>query len=451
MAAPAPPPPEDAPRATVAASPGWPRLLGIASGSLALAAIWALYNVFMPLLLAGFLESRAARGAVMGLDNVVAVLLIPVVGAWSDRVRGRWGRRLPFLLVGVPLAALTFAGLPWAATALWSLIALDVVFLLAITLYRAPLVALMPDHVPPDARSVANGAITLMGAVGGVLALVALAPLAEAALGLPFAAVPFAVGAGLALVALAVVVASSHRHPPFVADGSVAEDAPSPRAVWRALRAQGAGAGSAAGADAGAWRGALPLLGGLFAAFFGFAAVEAQFSAFATEALAVGAGRAGTLLGTASAAFVLVAFPAGAWARRVGERAAMRLGAAVLVAALPVAGLLPDGLALSAALVVFGAGWALVVVPAYPLVADLGGCDRVGLLTGLYYLVGSSAAIVAPGVAGLAMDAFGDRALFAVAALAFAAAAVAWGRVPPRRTVGGAGDEGGPVRRAAQR
>jgi MFS family permease len=413
--------------------------LGIASGSLALAAIWALYNVFMPLLLAGFLESRAARGAVMGLDNVVAVLLIPVVGAWSDRVRGRWGRRLPFLLVGVPLAALTFAGLPWAATALWSLIALDVAFLLAITLYRAPLVALMPDHVAPDARSVANGAITLMGAVGGVLALVALAPLAEATLGLPFAAAPFAVAAGLALAALAVVVASSDRHPPFVADGTVADDAPSPRAVWRELRA----------GDAVVALGALPLLVGLFAAFFGFAAVEAQFSAFATEALAVGAGRAGTLLGTASAAFVLVAFPAGAWARRVGERAAMRLGALVLVLALPVAGLLPDGMALSLALVVFGAGWALVVVPAYPLVADLGGRDRVGLLTGLYYLVGSGAAIVAPGVAGLAMDAFGDRALFAVAALAFAAAAWAWGRVPPRRSVGGSAEEGGPTRNGA--
>ncbi len=401
----------------------WRRVLGIATGSLALAAIWSLYNVFMPLLLGTFLESRAARGAIMGLDNVVAVLLIPVVGAWSDRVRGRWGRRLPFLLAGVPLTALAFAALPWATAALWTLIAVDVLFLLAITAYRAPLVALMPDHVAPEARPLANGAITLMGAVGGVLALVGLAPLAERAPGLPFAAVPFAAAAALALVALAVVVASSLRHPPFVEDGAVAADAPAPTTLARDLR----------GAWRGAPAGAHPLLVGLFFAFFGFAAVEAQFSAFATDALGVGAGRAGTLLGVASAAFVAAALPAGALARRVGEGVAMRAGAVALVLLLPVAGTLGDGPALMAVLAGFGAGWALLLVPAYPLVADLGGRARVGVFTGLYYLVGSSAAIVAPGVAGAAMDALGDRALFGVAALAFAAAGVAFARGAPRR------------------
>ncbi len=402
---------------------GWARLLGIATGSLALAAIWGLYNVYMPLLLGAFLESRAARGAIMGLDNVVAVLLIPVVGAWSDRVDGRWGRRLPFLLVGVPLAALAFAALPWATAALWLLIAVDVAFLLAITLYRAPLVALMPDHVPPDGRPLANGAITLMGAVGGAVALLVLAPLGESFSSWPLAALPFAVAGGLALVALLVVVMSSDRHPPHVAVGVVAADAPPLPALVRDAR-------SVVG---GAHRGALPLLGGLFAAFFGFAAVEAQFSAFATDALGVGPGRAGALLGTASVAFVLAALPAGAWARRVGEGVVMRTGAVVLALALPVAATLPDGVPLAGVLAVFGAGWALVVVPAYPLVADLGGRDRVGLFTGLYYLVGSGAAIVAPSAAGLAMDGFGDRALFVVAAIAFAVAAWTLVRAAPRR------------------
>lgn len=70
------------------------RVLGLAAGSLALAATWALYNVHMPLLLGAFIESRALRGAIMGLDNVLALLLIPIIGAWSDRVEGRWGRRL---------------------------------------------------------------------------------------------------------------------------------------------------------------------------------------------------------------------------------------------------------------------------------------------------------------------------------------------------------------------
>jgi maltose/moltooligosaccharide transporter len=384
------------------------RLIGIGTGGLALAAIWGTYNVFMPLLLGDFVESRALRGAIMGLDNVIAILLIPVVGAWSDRVNGRWGRRLPFLLVGVPLAALTFAGLPWAATALWTLLALDVVFLLSITLYRAPLVALLPDHVAPAERAAGNGIITLMGALGGVVALLLIAPTFDAARWWPFAA-----AALLALVSLAVVLASAERHPGFVERGAVQDEAPVLRGLLRDLRAL-------AGPD---HRGPAWLLAGLFFCFFGFAAVEAQFSVLATETLGLTGGEAGRLLGAASAAFVLVALPAGFAARRFGELRTMRFGALLLVAALLLAVAAQPTL-LAACMALAGVGWALVLVPAYPLVADQGGRDRVGFYTGLYYLFGSGAAIVAPGMVGALMDAFGNKALFGAAAGALLVGAV---------------------------
>ena len=377
------------------------RLIGIGAGSLALAAIWGLYNVFMPLLLGDFVESRALRGAIMGLDNVIAIVLIPIVGAWSDRIDGRWGRRLPFLLVGAPLAALTFAGLPWAAAALWTLLALDVVFLIAITLYRAPLVALMPDHVAPAGRAAANGVIALMGAIGGALALVWLAPTFDVARWLPFAA-----AGGGALVALGVVLVSARPHPPFVAAGTVQDEAPLLRGLVRDLR----------GLAGTAQRGPALLLAGLFCCFFGFAAVEAQFSVFATETLGIRGGQAGRMLGLASLAFVVMALPAGFLARRFGELRTMQAGAVGLAAAVAVAGSTDVPALLATALATAGASWAFVLVPAYPLVADQGGRDRVGYYTGLYYLFGSGAAIVAPGLSGAAMDAFGNRALFAAAA-----------------------------------
>jgi maltose/moltooligosaccharide transporter len=337
----------------------------------------------------------------MGLDNVIAIVLIPVVGAWSDRIDGRWGRRLPFLLVGVPLAALTFAGLPWAAAALWTLLALDIVFLVAITLYRAPLVALMPDHVAPADRAAANGVIALMGAIGGALALVLLAPTFDLARWLPFA-----IAGAAALAALGIVLVSARPHPPFVAEGAVHDEAPLLRGLLRDL-------GRLARP---AQRGPALLLAGLFFCFFGFAAVEAQFSVFATETLGVTGGEAGRLLGVASLAFVVMAVPAGFLARRFGELLTMRAGALGLAAAVLLAGAAQERAPLVFALAVAGALWSFVLVPAYPLVADQGGRDRVGYFTGLYYLFGSGAAIVAPGLAGAAMDALGNRALFAAAA-----------------------------------
>ncbi|MEB1808950.1 MAG: MFS transporter [Bacillaceae bacterium] len=119
----------------------------IGSGFLALTLVWTIYNTFMPLILGDYIESSAIRGAIMGIDNLLAVLLIPVIGAWSDRVNSPLGQRLPFIAIGMPLAAITFALLPFVSgIGLFILLAIDIVFLLAMTVYRAPVISLMPDH-----------------------------------------------------------------------------------------------------------------------------------------------------------------------------------------------------------------------------------------------------------------------------------------------------------------
>lgn len=44
----------------------------------------------------------------------VSFVLVPIMSVKSDRHRGRWGRRIPFLLVTTPLAALGMLGLAFA-------------------------------------------------------------------------------------------------------------------------------------------------------------------------------------------------------------------------------------------------------------------------------------------------------------------------------------------------
>lgn len=66
------------------------------------------------------------------------------------------------MLVAVPVAALTFFAIPFAA-ALWTLIITEVVFTTAMHSYRGPVISMMPDHTPPEKRSAANGIINLMG------------------------------------------------------------------------------------------------------------------------------------------------------------------------------------------------------------------------------------------------------------------------------------------------
>lgn len=380
-------------------------VVGIGMGGLALAAIWSLYNAFMPLLLAEYVSSRSLRGFIMGLDNALAVLLIPVIGAWSDRVEGPWGKRLPFLLVGMPAAALLFSLLPQSNGALWTLLLVDVAFLLSMMLFRAPLAALMPDHVPPAGRSRANGVLTFMGALGGAFALLALGPSFDRHHWMPFA------GAGLLmLAALFVIWRTTDRKPRYALANAAADEAPLISSYAAGLRALFSRENLGGGL----------VLVALFTFFLGFSALEAQFSTFATEHLGATPGTAGTLLGLTLAAFLAMSLPAGALAGRFGEVRVMVCGAVPLTIIAVLMGVIDRPSAIPYLLALAGIFWSLIVVPAYPLVVSLAGSERTGFLTGIYFLFGSGAAIVGPGMIGGLMDIFGNRALFIAIACAVA-------------------------------
>ncbi|MFZ3071440.1 MAG: MFS transporter, partial [Anaerolineaceae bacterium] len=77
--------------------------------------IWAIYNAFVPIFLADkFNFSPATIGFFLTLDNIAALFIQPAVGSWSDRLRTPIGRRLPFILIGAPIAAVAFGLMPLA-------------------------------------------------------------------------------------------------------------------------------------------------------------------------------------------------------------------------------------------------------------------------------------------------------------------------------------------------
>ncbi len=378
-------------------------VLAIGGGFFGLTVVWALYNAYMPLLLGAFIDSRALRGAVMGLDNALALLLIPLVGAWSDGVKSPLGQRLPFIAVGLPLAALFVALLPLQST-LWLLLGVDILFLLAMTLVRAPIIALMPDHTPPEKRASANGVINLMGGLGGILAFFVLAPLYDMSPRLPFW-----LGGGVLLLALLALWLSVERQPPYTTPSEEAGNA-----LSNLLRS----AKRLAGAE---YHTARFTLLAIALYFVGFSGLEAQFSTYATESLGLSGGRAGILLGVFSIAFVLFALPAGFAGNRVGKARLMLIGLGLLTLLFILIPLLPS--LLSVLLFTAGLCWTLVNVSAYALVADLGGTTRIGFFTGMYYLFSMAGAVIGPGLIGLMMDTLDPSAIFWTPCLTFLLAA----------------------------
>ena len=74
-----------------------------------ISAFWQAYDAIVPLIMINHYGlSQTVSGAVMSLDNVLAVFLLPIFGALSDKVMTRFGRRTPFIVIGTVAAVCSF-------------------------------------------------------------------------------------------------------------------------------------------------------------------------------------------------------------------------------------------------------------------------------------------------------------------------------------------------------
>ena len=141
---------------------------------LAISAFWQVYDNIIPLILKYFFGiGDTLSGAIMALDNIFALIMLPIFGAWSDRISHRRGKRTPFIFIGTILAVIFMLMLPEAANSrnvIWFVGALFMT-LISMSIFRSPAVSLMPDVTPKPLRSKGNAIINLMGAVGIIMAL----------------------------------------------------------------------------------------------------------------------------------------------------------------------------------------------------------------------------------------------------------------------------------------
>ena len=78
-------------------------------------AFWQAYDAIIPKILTDkFGMSQANSGIIMALDNVLALFMLPLFGAISDKCRSRLGKRTPFILFGTLAAAILVAVLSLA-------------------------------------------------------------------------------------------------------------------------------------------------------------------------------------------------------------------------------------------------------------------------------------------------------------------------------------------------
>ena len=113
-------------------------------------------------------------GLMMAIDNLAALILLPIFGRVSDKTHTKIGKRMPYILVGTFVCAITFPFIPilFHYNDLAGVIIMMAVVAIFAMMYRNPAVALMPDITPKPLRSKANGIINIMGYIGGAFATV---------------------------------------------------------------------------------------------------------------------------------------------------------------------------------------------------------------------------------------------------------------------------------------
>ena len=113
-------------------------------------------------------------GIMMAIDNLAALILLPIFGHISDKTHTKLGKRMPFILVGTFVCSIAFPFIPvlFHFNNLAGVIVMMAVVVLFAMMYRNPAVALMPDITPKPLRSKANGIINIMGYIGGAFATV---------------------------------------------------------------------------------------------------------------------------------------------------------------------------------------------------------------------------------------------------------------------------------------
>ncbi len=380
----------------------WGRTFLIGFGFFGISILWPVFNQWVPLILQagnpqfessienflGFGLGPALAMFIMTWDNIINIFVQPWVGNRSDHTWNRFGRRKPWVLLGLPIALIGFVSIPLAQ----SVIAVAVFILVTnfgMALFRSPVVAWLGDLFKADERSKANGVINLMGGLAGVLSFVVG--------GMIFKQFgrsgPFIAGAIAMTVALAVVLIFVKE--PKERLGVDEEASRSTKGLFQNLK----------DVFANKDKSILLVLLAIFCWFTGFNAIETGLSSFAVFSLKIEPGIASIVSAVANLSFLAFCIPSGFIATKIGRRKTIIYGLIGLIPLFLFSYFFANGLIAFIVILVFvGFFWAWINVNSLPLVYDLGDEGRIGAFTGLYYFFSQTAAVLGPTLGGLLVE-----------------------------------------------
>lgn len=384
---------------------------------LSISAFWQMYDNIIPLMLQNtFGLGETLTGALMAADNVLALFLLPIFGAISDKVETGFGKRMPFIVGGTVLAVILMLILPAADKSVNLVLFIGALFALLVSmgLYRSPAVALMPDLTPNKLRSKGNAVINLMGAVGGVYTLIMIKLLVGKGDRPDYTPLFISVAALMAIAVGVLVITINEKKvkEKVAAEVREYEEREGVVTMNEDVEEQADESGKHA-MPPEVKRSMIFLLASIFFWFMAYNAVTTAFSRYTKVVWHLEGGGFADCLMVATVAAIISYIPIGNIASRVGRKKTI-MGGVVLMSLCYFAAIFAGTYhpVINIAFALIGIAWAAINVNSYPMIVEMSkGCD-IGKFTGTYYTFSMTAQIFTPVLSGFLLEKVSYRTLF---------------------------------------
>lgn len=389
---------------------------------------WAYFNFKVPLLLKDVLELPVGEefivGAIMALDNIVAVILQPYFGDLSDRTKSRFGRRMPFIIIGTLASAVFFAIIPWVRI-IAGMVIIILLFDIAMSIYRSASIAILPDYTDEKVFSKASALQQFIANMGSLVGFLMPKFFPDSFFGDVFAFLTLSIMMILLLIVQNIFIKETPTGEGFleITDKRLDIDpitfkpvelkkgASLEKSVQRKRFSSYGEAFQIMKKD----KNFAYFLGTVIFMYLAFASVETFFSLFCQDYLGISEARSSTLFLFYSGPMIASAFFVGllGQSKRVGRKNAVKIFLTWLLISVLIMSILVvplyknhNELLMIIMLIMISVPWMGFIVNSFPILWQLAPEGDVGIYTGIYYTFNQSAYALAPVLFGGLLSAF---------------------------------------------
>ena len=376
-------------------------LIGLAFMSIL--AFWQFYDQVIPYILEKVFGLKTfTANAIMSVDNILAIFMLPLFGAISDKTHTRLGKRTPYILFGTVAASvlMVILGLFEESRNFVAFIATLMVLLVVLAVYRTPAVAYMPDVTEKPLRSKANAVINLVGYIGGIFSTVVMMfmlkgeknELGETVYSENQSFLPVFIVIAVFMLLTVLIMVFTVNENKVLAETNIVDDEPEkatadgklPRPVLKSL---------------------VLILVSVFLWYMAYNAVTTAFSRYCHNIWGTDLGTSSGYLLMATVVAIIAFVPLGFLSGKLGRKKTVLFGVILMTACYTSVIFIHHETPLMYLIFsVVGIGWAAINVNSFPMVVEMCSGADVGKYTGFYYTFSMAAQITAPLLSGFLID-----------------------------------------------